>query len=796
MGSSHHHHHHHQRMIIVDNNKLNVRALPSFIDYFNGIYGFATGIKDIMGMIFKTDTGGSNLTLDEILKNQNLLNDISGKLDGINGDLGDLIAQGNLNSELAKELLKISNEQNQMLNHVNAQLNAINSTLNIYLPKITSMLNEVMKQNHVLSLQIEFLSKQLQEISDKLDIINLNVLINSTLTEITPAYQRIKYVNEKFDELTSTVEKNPKSYQDNVTKEVIENLNELTELAKSVTKNDMDSFEFYLQTFHDVMTGNNLFGRSALKTASELITKENVTTRGSEIGKVYNFLIVLTSLQAKAFLTLTACRKLLGLTDIDYTQIMNHHIDGQKREFRINILPTLSNNFSNPSYSKNRGSDIDDPIVVLEAAPGYALIGFEILNDPLPILKGYQARLKPNYQVDRESMSETIYGDIHKLFCPKQLEQKYYIKDIEFPEGYVITKIVFEKRLNQLGYEVTANFYDPSTGSIDLNKVKVESSSCEDEYSIIKAETDGIYMPLGVVSETFLTPIYGFGLTVDAANAAITLTGKSYLRESLLETDLLNNETYLIASPDGYISSIVENWNITSDNTGSWRANNNNAFVDKAGSSSLYTHKDGEFSQFIGNKLKPKTNYVIQYVIKGRPAIYLKNNKDTLFEDTKNNFSDFQTVTKKFNSGVNPSEIYFLFKNQSEYEAWGNNFIILEIKSLEFLPQMLKPEDWIPSGNVQMKDGGRLEILGDGYFKQFIKLENDSTYHLRLSVKGTGRVSIIDESKYLLFVNVKDEDLTRVIKNTSSKGECFIALEGTYVENSSTIFSNVSIVKE
>ncbi|MEB9915343.1 hypothetical protein P4K85_31300, partial [Bacillus cereus] len=79
---------------------------------------------------------------------------------------------------------------------------------------------------------------------------------------------------------------------------------------------------------------------------------------------------------------------------------------------------------------------------------------------------------------------ENIYGNIHKLLCPKQREQKYYIKDITFPEGYVITKIVFEKKLNLLGYEVTANLYDPFTGSIDLNKTILESwkeDCCEED---------------------------------------------------------------------------------------------------------------------------------------------------------------------------------------------------------------------------------------------------------------------------------------------------------------------------
>lgn len=491
----------------MNNTKLNARALPSFIDYFNGIYGFATGIKDIMNMIFKTDTGG-DLTLDEILKNQQLLNEISGKLDGVNGSLNDLIAQGNLNTELSKEILKIANEQNQVLNDVNNKLDAINTMLNIYLPKITSMLSDVMKQNYALSLQIEYLSRQLQEISDKLDVINLNVLINSTLTEITPSYQRIKYVNEKFDKLTFATESTLRAKQgifneDSFDNNTLENLTDLAELAKSITKNDVDSFEFYLHTFHDVLIGNNLFGRSALKTASELITKDEIKTSGSEIGKVYSFLIVLTSLQAKAFLTLTTCRKLLGLSDIDYTSIMNEHLNNEKNEFRDNILPALSNKFSNPSYAKTIGSD-NYAKVILESEPGYALVGFEIINDPIPVLKAYKAKLKQNYQVDNQSLSEIVYLDIDKLFCPENSEQKYYTKNLTFPDGYVITKITFEKKLNNLIYEATANFYDPSTGDIDLNKKQVESTFPQTDYITMDiGDDDGIYMPLGVISETF-----------------------------------------------------------------------------------------------------------------------------------------------------------------------------------------------------------------------------------------------------------------------------------------------------
>nr|ADZ46235.1 vegetative insecticidal protein Vip3Ca3 [Bacillus thuringiensis] len=795
-----------------NNTKLNARALPSFIDYFNGIYGFATGIKDIMNMIFKTDTGG-DLTLDEILKNQQLLNEISGKLDGVNGSLNDLIAQGNLNTELSKEILKIANEQNQVLNDVNNKLDAINTMLNIYLPKITSMLSDVMKQNYALSLQIEYLSRQLQEISDKLDVINLNVLINSTLTEITPSYQRIKYVNEKFDKLTFATESTLRAKQgifneDSFDNNTLENLADLAELAKSITKNDVDSFEFYLHTFHDVLIGNNLFGRSALKTASELITKDEIKTSGSEIGKVYSFLIVLTSLQAKAFLTLTTCRKLLGLSDIDYTSIMNEHLNNEKNEFRDNILPALSNKFSNPSYAKTIGSD-NYAKVILESEPGYALVGFEIINDPIPVLKAYKAKLKQNYQVDNQSLSEIVYLDIDKLFCPENSEQKYYTKNLTFPDGYVITKITFEKKLNNLIYEATANFYDPSTGDIDLNKKQVESTFPQTDYITMDiGDDDGIYMPLGVISETFLTPINSFGLEVDAKSKTLTLKCKSYLREYLLESDLKNKETGLIAPPNVFISNVVKNWDIEEDSLEPWVANNKNAYVDNTGgierSKALFTQGDGEFSQFIGDKLKPNTDYIIQYTVKGKPAIYLKN-KSTgyiTYEDTNGNSEEFQTIAVKFTSETDLSQTHLVFKSQNGYEAWGDNFIILEAKLFETpeSPELIKFNDWERFGTTYITGNElRIDHSRGGYFRQSLNIDSYSTYDLSFSFSGLWAKVIVKNSRgVVLFEKVKNngssyEDISESFTTASNKDGFFIELTAERTSSTFHSFRDISI---
>ncbi|MEB9915367.1 hypothetical protein P4K85_31420, partial [Bacillus cereus] len=326
-----------------------------------------------------------------------------------------------------------------------------------------------------------------------------------------------------------------------------------------------------------------------------------------------------------------------------------------------------------------------------------------------------------------------------------------------------------------------------------------EENCCKKLYKTIEADTNGVYMPLGVISETFLTPIYSFKLIIDKKTKKISLAGKSYLRESLLATDLVNKETNLIPSPNGFISSIVQTWHITSDNIEPWEANNKNAYVDKTdtmvGFSSLYTHKDGEFLQFIGAKLKAKTEYIIQYTVKGNPEVYLKNNKDILYEDKTNNFDTFQTITKKFNSGVNPSEIYLVFKSQIGYEAWGNNFIILEIKSLETLPQILKPENWILLSNAEIKVDGKIEISGNGSANQYIQLEQNSKYHLRFSVKGKGRV-VIQAQQSHIYVPATNEEVSIMFTTKKSCGERMISLLNDEVENSGVIFSDVSIVKE
>ncbi|WP_176546617.1 vegetative insecticidal protein Vip3A family protein [Bacillus thuringiensis] len=552
-------------------NTLCVRALPSFIDEFNGIFGFGSNIASIIETIFGTEVGNDNVILEEILKNQELLNIINENISEINGSLNEIIANGNANSELLNDLINISNAQGTVLTNIQDQISSINSTLNYYLGKMTQMLNTVIQQNSVIILQIQYLSKQLEEISKKLDTININVLVNSTLTEISPSYQRMKYVNNKFDELSIThTDKFSQNGKNSSNVEILETATptdltgiiSLIEFAKSVTKNDMNSFEFYLKTFHDVMVGKTIFERSALQTARDLIKESDIQADGSEVGKTYNFLIVLSSLLCKSYATIVACRKILCLPNIDYTPIINQCIQEQTKEFKENVIPYLSSTFTTFNHiDLGKGAAWREAhICDVKASPGYALVAFEVVQNGNDFdLIGYQAKLKSNYGIDKESVSKVITPNINKIIGPRSGEKKpgeeetiskhiyFNSEEVIFPEGYVITNIKFKSGTLEMGfhYEVTACLYDPITGEIDTNETLTEMRDANPETEISPTSDNGVYFP-NRISDIFFSPMRSFQINGDPNSHKFSILSTSYLSEYLVESDLINKETSLI----------------------------------------------------------------------------------------------------------------------------------------------------------------------------------------------------------------------------------------------------------
>ncbi|HDR8054920.1 TPA: vegetative insecticidal protein Vip3A family protein, partial [Bacillus cereus] len=140
-------------------NNLETKALPSFIDDFNGIFGFVDGIVSIFDKI-----SGANIDspeLEEILKNQELLNELHDKLSVVSEDLDTIIQNGELNTEALKHLIQISNAQGDMLQDIQGQIDGLQKMMQAYFAEIKSMLNKIIIQNQIISSQLVYITEQL-----------------------------------------------------------------------------------------------------------------------------------------------------------------------------------------------------------------------------------------------------------------------------------------------------------------------------------------------------------------------------------------------------------------------------------------------------------------------------------------------------------------------------------------------------------------------------------------------------------------------------------------------------------
>lgn len=561
-------------------NNLETKILPSWVDDFNGIFGLFDGITSIFDKIFGSTIGDENIELEEILKNQELLNELRDALSDISGDLETIIKNGELNTELLNQLIKISNGHGDILNNIQSQIDGLRNWISRYLSEISGMLKQIVKQNNMISIQLVYITEQLAIISQKLDLLNVNVLISSTITEITPSYQRMKYINKKYAELATThTQTYAKIKRDNSKVILLDiedspDLKELIELAKNVTKNSQDSFEFYLETFQDVMVGQTLFERPALHTIGELIKSKQATKGyGSEVAKAYAFLVSLVSMQAQSYTTLAACRKILGLSDIDFTPTLTKYIEEQLNIFKFQVLPTLSNEFAGFNHIDiGKGAHVNELLTPnLKANPGYALVGFEIIknvDDQNYDLIGYQAKLKPNYEIDKDFVSKIVSYKINGILGPRDWSSiaefdpniVFIPGELDFPEGYVITELKFiqeHDESSQFYFQVTANRYDPVTGTIYTDDVLTKDSISEKNAYSLKFDLGPesiVYFP-SKISDTFLSPMHSFKLDANPKTFSFNITSKNYLSQYLEVSDLSTKETNLLYIVDDTIKS-------------------------------------------------------------------------------------------------------------------------------------------------------------------------------------------------------------------------------------------------
>ncbi|WP_348638079.1 vegetative insecticidal protein Vip3A family protein [Bacillus thuringiensis] len=516
-----------------------LKALPDFIDDFNGVYGFMNNISDLIGTIFGINTGDSSL--DAVLENQELLQQMMGQMNTIQSTLDDIMENQSISEDVLLQLRSLAGEQLELSKSINTELVKIEGILNTYLPAISSMVNKVYSQTSMINQKVDKLLQLMAFALQELDYLKDNVVLNSSIIEITPHVQKLVYVNSKFLALS-------RNYMQGKGMS-IDRMQELIQWAKSIVDTDMNSFEFSVDTLHSVIMGDNLYKKSALATFADVLLDDTSQYGdfGTPVAKFYTFYSSLATLQINAYLCLTFARKVLGLTQIEYQITMQERIRNQNQLF-INLIE--DKNVS--SYLEVKGIADQLPVAKeiksfdLQAKGGYAFIGLEfILDGDEYKAKAYQAKVDKNFSVHAETVEEIISDNLMEVFTYYYLDPG--MKYVKFPlsgkltgaTNTLITRIGFGCKNNQsqdpkVYAYIDADFspYNPYTG--EIMKEGTQTISLDGSEDTVNAY--GIW-PMGLLGDLYMAPLKSLFLSVDADNASyvdatdavLNFGGESYL---------------------------------------------------------------------------------------------------------------------------------------------------------------------------------------------------------------------------------------------------------------------------
>ncbi|MGE8016704.1 vegetative insecticidal protein Vip3A family protein [Bacillus mycoides] len=349
-------------------------ALPDFIDDFNGIFGFMSGITDVMGTVFGVNTGDSSI--DNVMNNEALLKQMMDQMNAMQSSLDDILKNQEMSEVLQHMLVNLSNEQLDLSKSINVELGKIEGILTTYLPAISSMLNNIYSQTSEINQKVDKLLALMTFALQELEYIKDNVILNSSVIEITPHVQKLVYVNKKFLELSGSYMRGDIS---------IDNMQELIQWAKSIVDTDMNSFEFSIDSLHNTILGDNLYKRSAIKTFADVLMDDDSKFGdfGTPLAKFYTFFSSLATLQINAYLCLTVARKVLGLPDIKYQLTMQERIEQQNQLFLNIIQDQKISNYLEVKGTYSMNSQYVEKFITsdLQAKDGYALIGLEFFVD-------------------------------------------------------------------------------------------------------------------------------------------------------------------------------------------------------------------------------------------------------------------------------------------------------------------------------------------------------------------------------------------------------------------------------
>ncbi|WP_176528242.1 vegetative insecticidal protein Vip3A family protein [Bacillus thuringiensis] len=730
-------------------------ALPDFIDDFNGIFGFMDNITGVMSTIFGVDTGDSSI--DDVLNNQELLQEMQAQMQQIQESIKDMTDKEIITQSIEEQILALTKD---LSTSITTEFEKIGNILTTYLQAMSGMLKDIYSQTSVIDQKVDKLLAMMTFALKELDYIKDNVVLNSSIVEITPHVQKLVYVNKKFLSLTRGFLQGEDLS--------IDSMQEIQEWAKSILATEMNSFEFSVDTLHSIIIGDNLYKRSALKTFSDVLLDDadQYGDFGTPLAKFYTFFSSLATLQINAYLCLTFARKVLGLSEIDYPIIMQDRIEQQNQLF-VNLIQ--DKNYSNVLEIKGiypmPHHNEDGNSLNLQAEEGYALIGLEFFMDNgIYKAKAYQGKIGKNFSVSADTVIEIISDDLSKVFLnnTKDFESYKYplFGELKGEPNMLITRIGFgtkydESREKQAVAYIDADFspYEPKSGSISTEGTQTFQIEETKNYTYCYDA-----WPIGIIGDLYMTPLKSISLHVDGdSRKNLYMCGESYL-STILSREY--NTNFILfpytnnSSP--IIENLIQNGDFEDEDT-HWEVSGDTAVIAKGegiNGSKAMKLENGTIEQKLN--LKPYTNYEFTAYTKGKSAKFLiRDNTLADFADGYLDSTIYKKIKFRFKTEMDASG--FIVSATSPQEIFVDNIKVCEVTEAdnlidcgdfdfyeineENLKIRLYPNHWELYGgsNIMLEQGmfhsDALKIINSGGANQKVQLKANTNYILTAYVK-------------------------------------------------------------
>ncbi|MCC6080554.1 vegetative insecticidal protein Vip3A family protein [Bacillus thuringiensis] len=748
-------------------------ALPDFIDDFNGIFGFMDNITGVMSTIFGIDTGDSSI--DNVLNNQELLQEMLDQMSTMQSSIQDILEQQGISADIEKQILALTTD---LATSINTELGKIEGILNTYLPAISNMLSNIYEQTSVIDQKVDKLLALMTFALKELDYIKDNVVLNSSIVEITPHVQKLVYVNKKFLSLTRGFLQG-----EDVS---IDSMQEIQEWAKSILATEMNSFEFSVDTLHNIIIGDNLYKRSALKTFSDVLLDDadQYGDFGTPLAKFYTFFSSLATLQINAYLCLTFARKVLGLSEIDYQVTMQDRIEQQNQMF-VNLIQ--NKNYSNvleiegiypmPQQSGDCNS------LDLQAKSGYALIGLEFFMDNgIYKAKAYQAKIDKNFSIHADTVEEIISDDLSKVFL-KTMNQSEYFRYPLFGElkgvpNTIITRIGFgtkydeSRKVKAFAY-IDADFspYDPKSGYISTEGTQTfQIEGTEDKNWCYSA------WPIGLIGDLYMTPLKSLSLNVDVdlhGGNTLNMSGESYFSTILSREYNANFILFPYTNNSGLIdNNLIQNGNLE-DQDKYWEGTEPSFFAEGEGtfgSNALKVQAQGAFDQIV--KLEPNTTYRLTAFTKVKDSNYSKGKigiRDMYDYRVEKSFlhTRYNQTKVEFTTGADTSKLSVFIQGGGDQEsiAWADNIELYKVHQQDNMISDFDFDTYIYSNMCWKLSGGGDFVEKEGLFNsKALKITNSGGAEQEVKLKAN--------TNYIFTAYVKVDNTTAQIGCGSNQVTC------------------------